>query len=313
MSGILDNKTRVLDTILTLEGKEQLARGALSLKYYSFTDGHAFYEADVVSGSTDATQRIYFESHNLPYDKITPTSEDSGVMDTFISAVGTILTGSVHDVTTVQGVQLPSIDASTTQVISRASIDSLKKQQIIGTYDSLFEQDTFGVNYNKVQFMVRNDRPVSLNNQDININTHPSVFNDPHLSHLTNLKYMPPVTSSAAGAIGDLGFYPPYPNFNPDSSFEAVTAGSVEMAESMQNFRTITFDPTSNDNTLFCQMFELSGSSGKSSISKLFAIDAGQQTLRGMSTPSHVFYVGKLLLDDRGTETFFRIFTLIFE
>jgi hypothetical protein len=311
MSGILDNKTRVLDTILTLEGKEQLARGALSLKYYSFTDGHAFYEADAVSGSTDASQRIYFESNNLPYDKITPTSDDSGIMDTFISAAGKIVTGSVHDSETISGISL--IDTSTTQVLNKASIDSLQKQQIIGTYDSLFEQDTFGVNFNNIQFVVRNETPVSVNNYDININSHPSVFNDLHLSHLTNLKYLPPITSSVDGKTGNLGYYPPYPNFSSDTSFENVTAGSVQTAESMQNFRVISFDPTSNDNTLFCQMFELSGSNGKSSVNKLFAIDAGLQTLNGHSTPSHVFYLGKLLMDDQGTETFFRIFTLLFE
>ena len=60
MAGILDNKKRVMDTIVTQEGKRQLASGQFQIKYASFTDGSSFYEGDIVSGSSDATRRISF-------------------------------------------------------------------------------------------------------------------------------------------------------------------------------------------------------------------------------------------------------------
>ena len=45
MAGILNSKTRILDTILTLEGRRQLADGDFQVKYVSFTDGSSFYQA----------------------------------------------------------------------------------------------------------------------------------------------------------------------------------------------------------------------------------------------------------------------------
>lgn len=311
MSGILDNKTRVLDTILTDEGKEQLARGELNLRYYSFTDGCSFYESDVISGSTDATKRIYLEAFNLPYDKITPISDDSGVLNSFISAVGVIRTGSVHVDPAIVGNDLPD----SLEFINSASIDSLKKQQIIGTYDKLFEQDTFAVDYSNISIGIKQDVPIIPVNHDIDINIHPSVFSDPHLSYMPNLQYLPPVTRSINGDIGSLGNYPKNSDFTGRQTFEQVVGDTIKIAKEQQNYRTISFDPTSNDNTLFSQMFELSGSVGQnqSAVNKLFAIDFGLHQLEDRQVKSHVFFVGKLFLDDKGTETFFRIFTLLFE
>ena len=39
MSGILDNKSRVLDTVITTEGRRQLAEGGVDIQYVTFTDG----------------------------------------------------------------------------------------------------------------------------------------------------------------------------------------------------------------------------------------------------------------------------------
>ena len=72
MSGILDSKTRVLDSLITLEGRKQLMNGGMNIKYVSFTDGSVVYKEDLFnSGSSDdATQRIQFEASNLPQDQI---------------------------------------------------------------------------------------------------------------------------------------------------------------------------------------------------------------------------------------------------
>ena len=51
MAGILDNKNRIMDTIITTSGRRQISSGRLRVEYASFTDGGTFYEADEVSGS----------------------------------------------------------------------------------------------------------------------------------------------------------------------------------------------------------------------------------------------------------------------
>ena len=79
MSGILDAKSRIIDSVITDNGRSQIARGDLRIEFASFTDAMAYYEADIVSGSSDATRRIYFEQEgNKRQDFITFETDDSG-------------------------------------------------------------------------------------------------------------------------------------------------------------------------------------------------------------------------------------------
>ena len=78
MAGILDNKSRVLDIVVTREGKRQIAAGKLIPRFISFSDGRSFYEADHQSGSTDASERPYFQAESRKSDIITFENDDSG-------------------------------------------------------------------------------------------------------------------------------------------------------------------------------------------------------------------------------------------
>ena len=42
MAGILNNKTRIMDVIVTAEGKRQLGRGNFRPEFASFSDKNAF-------------------------------------------------------------------------------------------------------------------------------------------------------------------------------------------------------------------------------------------------------------------------------
>ena len=83
MAGILDNKKRIMDTIVTQEGRRQLSSGNFKIKYASFTDGNVFYEEDLLSGTTDATLRIPFEVVNKFQDNIVFETDDSGNLLSF--------------------------------------------------------------------------------------------------------------------------------------------------------------------------------------------------------------------------------------
>jgi hypothetical protein len=48
MSGILNTKQRIMDTILTQEGKRQLASGELRLNFITFTDNATFYKKIII-------------------------------------------------------------------------------------------------------------------------------------------------------------------------------------------------------------------------------------------------------------------------
>lgn len=78
MSGILDSKSRMIDAILTSEGRRQMAEGTFEVSYVTFTDADVAYEAHSVTGHVDPTNRIYFEASNLPQDQITFEANDEG-------------------------------------------------------------------------------------------------------------------------------------------------------------------------------------------------------------------------------------------
>lgn len=78
MSGILDSKSRMIDAILTAEGRRQMAEGTFVVSYVTFTDADVAYEYDPVDGHVDPTNRIYFEASNLPQDQITFEANDEG-------------------------------------------------------------------------------------------------------------------------------------------------------------------------------------------------------------------------------------------
>ena len=82
MAGILDKKTRFMDTFLTDRGRQELAKGELRFSFATFSDYATFYESKVSDPTvaTDATERIYFESSNRPQDLVIPEFDADGGM-----------------------------------------------------------------------------------------------------------------------------------------------------------------------------------------------------------------------------------------
>ena len=70
MAGILNDKKRVMDTIITNEGRRQVAEGELQIKYASFTDRGTFYTGNSGSIADDASSRLYFEATGRLQDQI---------------------------------------------------------------------------------------------------------------------------------------------------------------------------------------------------------------------------------------------------
>lgn len=85
MSGILDSRSRIIDAILTSEGRRQMAQGTFEVSYVTFTDSGVSYIPDLVNGHQDPTDKIYFEACNLPQDQITFESNDEGKLVPFRS------------------------------------------------------------------------------------------------------------------------------------------------------------------------------------------------------------------------------------
>src|SRR5579871_3609709 len=176
MSGILDTKTRVLDTILTVEGRKQLSQGGVDIAYVSFSDGATFYAADVQSGSQDATQRIYLESCQLPQDQITFQADDQGNVSPFGNTAG-INTGwgKIIDYTYTGvtssfiggagiGTSAARGDNFAVQVndLLGASPDNFTKLRVLSTVDPFFEDDGFAAGPSSITFQINDGRPLKI-------------------------------------------------------------------------------------------------------------------------------------------------------
>lgn len=83
MSGILDNRSRIIDAIITAEGRRQLAEGTFRVSYVTFSDAEVVYEPDAVDGHVDPTGKFYLEACNLPQDQIVFEADDEGKINGF--------------------------------------------------------------------------------------------------------------------------------------------------------------------------------------------------------------------------------------
>ena len=332
MSGILNNKTRIMEVPMSLEGRRQLSLGKMRIEHISFTDASTYYAADLVSGSADATARIYLECSNLPQDQITFEADDSGRLQSFNSdqniqlkdgrildysftaATSSFIAGSFDTVTTLTGSEF----ASTSELLLPQSLENFKKLRIIATRDSLFEDDGFDVSSSNVEFTIHDKKPIADTSLQIaNIDNVDSIFSDPRFDRMLNFKYLPPInrtrdtqyakTSNSDMSSRILGNYPPWGR-QTQLTYDNIKS-ELDFYGNQGYVKTIRFDPTSSGNNLVGQFFE----QGRDYLKKLDVIDYGSFRTQDSSQPIvKIFFVGKMLVDSKDSNTFVHMFTLMF-
>lgn len=335
MSGILDSKSRVIDTVITTEGRRQIALGGVDIQYVSFTDGTTFYRPDVASGSQDATTRIYLEACQLPQDEITFRADDGGNLESFRNAAGVnlasgrILEYSFAPLTsslisapsqTVIPLHGDSFAGQAERLLTSAS-DNFKKLYLIATQDKVFDDDQFAMGPSNVTYTIHDDRPLAnVNMHTSHITAYDSVHSDPRFSDKRNFKYLPPINKVSDRKLDKSDFRETslyqLGVFQPLGRTQLFKIGYDQILHELQHYQsqgyahTINFDPTSNDNQLVGQFFERTGNT----LRKLDVIDHGHHNTGNPQAPvAHIFFIGKVEVDEKGTDTFVHLFTLVFE
>jgi len=324
MSGFLDNKTRVMDTIITLEGRRQIAEGKLNIEYVSFTDNATFYDLDLLSGSADPSNRIYVEQTSLMQDRITFEADDSGKLNPFKNASN--ITGSnsgkiIEIISSSANLKFitGSEFASTAERLLASSVQNFQNLQILGTKDYVFEDDDFQSSPEEIYFEISDELPLESSKKTRNINELPALFIDKSFSKSTNFKYLPPINKIFDKSLDKtdinvinqnrIGRYD-----NGKGGFEVVQdeysydklEEDLSLLKSYGFSKSIQFDPTSISNNLVCQLFEINNAD----LQKLDIVDYGSYVYNDIS--KRVFFAGKVLVDDNGCQTFVKIFTLVF-
>ena len=301
MAGILDSKSRIMDVVITEQGRRQLASGKMKIEFATFTDAGSFY-ADGGGGIIeDPSNRIYFEAaSDLPSDLITFETDDAGFLipyraDNF-AAGGKNLTisGSARSTDNITGAS---------SAISNAIFESWNNLQVIGSIDPIDDTQGFTLSRQAIAFSIVENFPFAQGDvKTAVVDDIESLNHDVRLSNLQNFKYLPPVNSAGVLAGLPLGSFP---NMNESAdadrqAFESRIAG-LEFAD-------VEFIETSIENNFVMQAFELSGDDG---IIKLDVIDYGSRPSTANQTiMTRTLFAGKILKDGFGNPTFVNIFTI---
>ena len=322
MAGILDSKTRVMDFILTDEGRRQVRDGDLRLAYASLSDLGTFYAPDETGAASDATARIYFEASSRHQDRIVvesllgvitsfATSGDAGSYDLNGELVATIpeSPASAFESLTLTGSQLTEEADNIVDSITGNFTDN----QFIAKDDVFSYKQGFELSDESVEFRPTNQSPIdtwlytSVDNRvrPPTLSSFDSITFDRRFAHFPNFKFLPPINKTGTDTLSGrpIGLYP---NLNQP---EIMTYESLKEELLGKDVHEIRFDPTSRDNNVMIQPFEFDRSTG--TVHKLVIVDYGIfPNSRKTSAGVHVFFMGKMLRSRDGALKFFNIFTL---
>lgn len=331
MSGILDSKSRIMDVVVTQEGRRQIAAGKLVPMFASFTDRHTFYEKDIVSGSADASNRIYFEAGNRHQDQIVVESDDSGLLiqydggTTKISSDGRIYSASYTAITSSAGSYnkvlyspTPAPFGQIFENVSNSIIESYKQQTMLKTTYPYEKYDNFNLSTESIAFKYNNIFPFKGQGPETSVDSADPVFIDKRLSHLPNFKFLPPVYRDAAGQLNDLGTYENLQVTDEYTYYDLMSelVGSNQNNPNKEKIE-VYFSETSLQSNVFMQMFEGKNNTndGFPTLRKLECIDFGEfKDENDKERPyKRVFFIGKVYLDAAQTPTYINLFTIVAE
>lgn len=335
MAGILDKKERMLDFLITKQGRQQMADGRLRLEYATLTDLHTFYQATgsekMPSVAEDASNRIFFEASGQTQDLIVPELEGGFSMQPFRTsdfivsgrsvASGTFKMGTIEAAgETLTG----SAIVTGSQKLFKSLYKNFQDLRILGSEDLFSDTSEFDLTSHTASFVITDNnldfgagrRSVyptqeTVASTVIELNNFPSIFGSERFNHLANFKFMPPVnvrTSMTEDPL-PLGNYlrlsPTQPLFNTKESMEQYLAGlqSLELG----------FTDTSRENNIICQAFEINNPTHQG-IEKLAIVDMGEfQDSDPESLGMHVYSIGKIRKDPQGAHTYINLFTVVFD
>jgi hypothetical protein len=292
MAGILDSRSRIVDFILTGEGKKDLAAGKLNISFATFTDSGTYYVSSSSGVRTPMPSSFTFEAYASAGDIITLERDFNGVL-----------------------IPPAVTEGATTTFISSGSSDSrfqtfdktvLRTGEILDAM-SLIKSDLTFENFDSSIVQNRDNLSVSVadyvyGSETVNLSEVAYVFTDNRFSNFNSFKYMPPVVENSSGDSQVFSFYGIPQLFS-------FTAFNPQIISDIPSF---DFSPQDSSSlmSVAAQIFEYNESAETSSEwNKLDMIYYGPSTL-GDGTNAHVFFAGKRIFRDQAF-SFVNLFTVL--
>jgi len=170
MAGILDQKTRILDFVITAEGRRTLAeKGQFVPTYVSFSDDNVYYAKLSKTGSVadDASKRLSVEARSFDRDSV-------------FSMSGSVLEDTKSSFSAAYR--------------SETLLSNLMNLRILQSIPSYLAGDTdFKLSRDNIEFVPEaGDVDVAVTGDVGNLS---AFFQDKHFQHIDNYRYMSPINS----------------------------------------------------------------------------------------------------------------------
>jgi len=275
MAGILDQKTRILDFVITAEGRRTLAeKGQFVPTYVSFSDDNVYYAKLSKTGSVadDASKRLSVEARSFDRDSV-------------FSMSGSVLEDTKSSFSAAYR--------------SETLLSNLMNLRILQSIPSYLAGDTdFKLSRDNIEFVPEaGDVDVAVTGDVGNLS---AFFQDKHFQHIDNYRYMSPINSISGKLLGD------YPKINTD---EILTEAALQQLLEFKKFETLEISGGITPRNLMFRIFEEDTGTKRSSVLEM--IDYGTY-VGSDKTQKRVFFVGKVFEDQLGIPVFVNIFTLVF-
>jgi hypothetical protein len=219
MSGILDKKHKLIDLVVTQEGRRQMSLGNFRPAYASFSDKEVGY-SDMSKSTSEASSKLYFQTPSaLSSDQIIFETDDSGKMmtlessekfsiindDVYLLTASNSLSGSSLDYLSVTGSQF----ASTTTLIKDHVLKAFERNKMIKTLSGFdLDSKVFKTNMSEHTFVISNSIPFPKGplTEEFDIDHAETFMFDSKLAHNQNFMYMPPenIDGTRYGVYEDL-------------------------------------------------------------------------------------------------------------
>ena len=323
MAGILNSKERIIDFIMTEEGKRQATAGQMRIEFASFTDMHTFYEVSSSFGSgdpialpgvaADASSRIYFEATNRYQDVIIPELEAGNSLRPFKTSdfdfVGKVIASGTFNVGFAEKLNILTGSKITQQAVR--SLEGLTQnftdQRILTTKDIFSDTTGFELSVSTGSFTISDSTKYGRTETGtVALEDIPSLFSDRRFGQFPNFKYLPPINLPVPGLLegAPLGMYPKL------NERQIFSVQDLDNHLAQKQSISVEFSDTSRDNNLVGQLFEFDSTG----VEKLSIVDFGEIGDNDPFSPGkRVFFVGKIKKDASGAETFMNIFTVVFD
>lgn len=294
MSGVLDNKKRVLDVILTEIGRDQMNRGEFEVTFVTFSDKGCQYNDDGTGVAASILDNLYFETFSSPSDEIIPEINNEGdfVLTKKVTPSLTVNNGILYE-QTEKGYQevdaFTNISAFTDITTSRWSgLQILRTESTIPPFDTDRSAITLNIPNKTLPKDVANVKPILV---------------DPRFVGSINTMYLPPVSEIS----GELRPMRAFNRFGPENTTENVKE-EIQSKSWAKNRIQLGSETTYESYNLLGQAFIKKGKG----VRKYLVVDGGEYTNLQGDPIMQVYHLGFIFKDELGTSKFTRGFSIIF-